>query len=198
MNPEEIIAKDIESFLREHLPTLNVYAERLARSRDLGPHAGRELLSELYPVLKKKWATELVLADVEARLAFSRRVISILAKRLVASKIKDRARYAPLPEGADHGWLPAHLHDVDAADHVIAQELVTDLHNCLELLSSEERDVVTLRFLDDVQRTNRQIAEDLGLPERKVSRLFNSALNKIRPHMLAMSYEATDHRGGNR
>lgn len=156
---------DCEAYIRGHHPWLAWAVTVVGRAYRLGPEACADVLAQLYEVLFARWCWDLLEVGEHARNGY--------AYRVMVRKIEDRRRWsrdgAPGPPGGD-GLPRAAGADVDAAWEVL-----------LEVLTGPERDAVVL--VHGLGKDEVQVAEELGLSARAVSRLLERAVTALRDHL---------------
>jgi DNA-directed RNA polymerase specialized sigma24 family protein len=141
---------DCEDYIRAHHAWLTRVATAVGRAYLLPAHMHEELLAELYEALFQSWATELSGVSEHVKNGFAYKVLMRRA---------ERRRAAWLPTGRPEASTEA------------ARAILVDG------LSAEERDVIMLMY--GLDKDESQVAGELGLAPRKVSRRYESALETL-------------------
>ena len=117
------------------------------------------------------------------RAKFSTWAVAIL-RNCIAEHCRVRLPLAPIDDVVDD----VHAH-TDHAEHISNADLVRRL---LNVLTVEERELVTLKYYADMRNT--EIAEELGLNPSTVSTRLSRALAKMREAALEMGEGLPSHR----
>jgi len=82
-------------------------------------------------------------------------------------------------EGGDALYLMDQLSDTSGGDEIWLENIV--LKEALKCLNERERKIINLRFYQN--KTQMEIAEEIGISQAQVSRLEKATLEKIRKHL---------------
>ena len=99
--------------------------------------------------------------------------ILTITKNLCYQKLRERQKTADLPQEDWEPWL-RHNEGLSQEDKVIIRQ-------CMELLSDEERQIVSLHAVAGFR--HREIAELLSLPLSTVLSKYHRAIKKLRHHL---------------
>ncbi len=99
--------------------------------------------------------------------------ILTITKNLCYQKLRERQKNADLPQEDWELWL-SHNEGLSHEDKVIIRQ-------CMELLSDEERQIVSLHAVAGFR--HREIAELLSLPLSTVLSKYHRAIKKLRHHL---------------
>lgn len=99
--------------------------------------------------------------------------ILTITKNLCYQKLRERQRYADLPQEDWEPWLAANQ-GLSPEDKVVIQQ-------CMARLSDEERQIVTLHAVTGLR--HREIAELLELPLPTVLSKYSRAIKKLRQYL---------------
>lgn len=150
--PSLRVVADCESYIRGHHAWLARTATTLGRAYRLEPRVHEELLAQLYEVLFRRWSQDLIGAREHARNSYAYKV---LANR-------------------------AEAHRYFAVDRVVhsGSEAETARSVLLDALTCQERDVIMMTH--GLYKDDAQVAAELGMSLRTVSRRYESAVRKLR------------------
>lgn len=99
--------------------------------------------------------------------------ILTITKNLCFRKLRERQKFADLPQEDWEPWL--------AADAGLSHEDRVVIRQCMEQLSDEERQIVTLHAVTGLR--HREISELLELPLSTVLSKYNRAIKKLRKYL---------------
>ena len=99
--------------------------------------------------------------------------ILTITKNLCYQILRDRQRTADLPQEDWEPWL--------AANEGLSQEDRVVIRQCMENLTDEERQIVSLHAVAGFR--HREIAEVLSLPLSTVLSKYHRAIKKLRQHL---------------
>lgn len=99
--------------------------------------------------------------------------ILTITKNLCYQKLRERQKTADLPQEDWEPWL--------IANEGLSQEDKVMIRQCMELLSDEERQIVSLHAVAGFR--HREIAELLSLPLSTVLSKYHRAIKKLRQHL---------------
>lgn len=161
-----MIIGEIRRYLRDN------NAIRISRSvRELAYRA-LQVREELIASTEKDPSAE----EIAARLGESRDAV-VNAMEAIVEPI---SLYEPVyNEGGDSLYLMDQLSDTSGGDEVWLENIV--LKEALKCLNDRERRIINLRFYQN--KTQMEIAEEIGISQAQVSRLEKATLEKIRKHL---------------
>jgi DNA-directed RNA polymerase specialized sigma24 family protein len=149
------VVADCETYIRGHHQWLVRTAKAVGSAYALGPDAHEQLLAELYEVLFRRWGQDLLGAGEHARNGYAHKLLIY------------RAQVHRTALDLDLGPLC-----VDGTDAETLRSIL------LNRLTGEERDVIVMMY--GLKKDETQVAAELGLPHRSVSRVLESAVDKLR------------------
>ena len=153
-SPSRVVA-DCETYIRGHHEWLVRTAKVVGNAYRLEPAVHEQILGELYEVLFRRWGQDLLGVGEHARNGYAHKLLVYRAQ--VHRAARDLSRGPLSADGADVEALRAIL---------------------LDRLSSEERDVIVM--MHGLKKDGAQVAAELQVPPRTVSRHYESALDKLR------------------
>lgn len=72
------------------------------------------------------------------------------------------------------------------------EELINDIRECLEKLDEKERIILISYFgLDGERKTQKEIADEIGITQSGVSKIHFEALRKMKLFLTAKGYDAS-------
>jgi RNA polymerase sigma factor (sigma-70 family) len=180
--PDPRAAEDCALYIREHHAELFRIAIAQMRLHRLEHHLGDEMLAGLFEVLVRNWGSRLLLADDAERIGFAFTTLRNLAKRHKSDTAARRC--VPLAEEHDINddyYIPEQCEPLEdtVIRSIFAGSCREPIRKILaEDLTDEERDVITMLY--PLEKQQSQIAAELGIHPKQVSRRRQSALAKLR------------------
>ena len=145
----QLAVADCEHYVRGHHQWFTRVVGAIGRAYGLPPQVHEELLAELYGALFRSWHPELLHAHEHTRNGFAYRELARRAERRA-----ERHR------GARAGQRAWGVHSI-----------------LLDVLDPDERDVIIMAY--GIRKDAGQIAAELDLSDRQVSRLHDRAMAKL-------------------
>ena len=161
-----MIIGEIRRYLRDN------NAIRISRSiRDLAYHA----LSVREELIKEKEG-EPTVEQIAERLGESKRSVLRAMEAIVAPI----SLYEPVySENGDSIYVMDQLSDSNSSDELWLESIA--LREAMKTLSERERSIITMRFYKN--KTQMEIADEIGISQAQVSRLEKGALERIRQQL---------------
>ncbi len=149
------IVADCETYIRGHHEWLVRTARTVGAAYRLEPSVHELMLAELYETLFRRWGQDLLGVGEHARNGYAHKLLVYRAQ--VHRAARDLADGPVSRDGSD----------VEALRTIL-----------LYRLTGEERDVIVM--MHGLRKDEAQVASELGLPARAVSRIYESALSRLR------------------
>lgn len=153
--PSSRIVADCETYIRGHHEWLVRTAKVVGSAYRLEPAVHEEMLAELYEVLFRRWGQDLVGVGEHARNGYAHKLLVYRAQ--IHHAARDLSRGPLVGDGSD----------VEAVRSIL-----------LNRLTGEERDVIVM--MHGLRKDETQVAAELGLPPRMVSKIYEDAVSRLR------------------
>ena len=159
--------KQAAAFLRDCMKPVYGYCLRRCASPQDAEDTAQEILLRMYAMLQQR-------SDV----ADPDRYLWTVARNTLANHYRSRARLSI--------GVPVDVADkTDLQSALLAQEETRRQHDELSHLSHQQREIVVMRYgLDGKpERTQKEVADSLGISQSYISRLEKRVINKLRDAM---------------
>ncbi len=171
MSHDPIAAEDLDRLIRAQLPAAMRFATRLTGRSS----AGEELVQEALYRVARSWRT--YRQEAEFRTWFFQIIINAFRDQ------RRRRQIAPLDGDRSDPHQP------DPADHLLEDELKTQIADCIARLPDRQREVIVLTTFEELSIT--QTANVLNISEQNVHASLHVARRRLREELAAYLVEKT-------